>query len=88
MIKWTLVDDFTAVKHHDDGTVEEKKFTSHAQARQFVERHTGQLLAFKHRPHNSHQQRMRKTGASSVPEKLSSEQKALVEKAAKQFKGI
>jgi hypothetical protein len=80
---WTLTDEFTAAKLHDDGTVEEKKFTSHAQARQFVEKHTGQVLAFKHKPSRKQPRRN-----STVPTVLSKEQKDLVDKAAKQFKGL
>lgn len=79
--KWTLIDDFTASKQHDDGTTEEKKFTSHAMARQFVEQHTGQILSFRHKPSPGHSKNRESRLTPAQQQKLKDE-------AMKQFKGI
>ena len=82
MSQWTLVDDFTATKQHADGTTEEKKFTSHAQARQFVEQYTGQILAFRHKPQPPHE-------AQNRTSRLTKEQQqTLRDEAMKRFKGL
>ena len=47
---WQLLDDFTAIRHNESGEIEQKKFTSHAQARQFVENETGVTTVKPHRP--------------------------------------
>lgn len=44
-LRWQWHGGFTASKREEDGTVTEKKFTSVAQARQFVEQEENMVLA-------------------------------------------
>lgn len=82
---WYLADDFTVVKRSDDGSVAEHRFSSHAQARQFVEQMTGELLP----PRYESGRRVAARGRFQKPiTNLTSEQKKLKEEALKQFKGL
>lgn len=85
---WIWDSEFRAHKRHEDGRVTEKVFTSHAQARQFVEKTEDVKLAVKpalpSRRRNQH-----KIGRHvTAPASLTPEQKRLKEEAMKQFKGL
>jgi hypothetical protein len=80
-----LANDFTVVKQLDNGEKIEYTFTSHAQARQFVEVNAGVKPPKKHLPVKQGQNRR----ANSTPiAPRTAEQVKLRAEALKQFKGL
>ena len=74
-------DGHTVIRRLEDGTVEEKKFTSHAEARHFVERANNVTHVEKHRPPSG---RRRRSGTVLSM----AEQVALRDEALKRFKNL
>jgi hypothetical protein len=77
-------DGHTVLTNHGDGTITEKKFTSHAEARHFVERHNNEIL-----PATNFSSSAKKRRKNSQPKrKLTAEQQRLKDEALKRFKGL
>ena len=86
-MKWTMANDFTVTKRNeDDGSVQQHVFTSHAQARQFMEKVTGQKPPSPHKPTRPGR---RNRAVSATPiDPTTAQQAKLKEQALKQFKGL
>jgi hypothetical protein len=81
---WDFDGQFTATKRNEDGTITVKHFTSHAQARQFIENENDIILAVRiTKPVHP-----KDVQPVCVPRRLTPEQKALKEAAMKQLKGL
>lgn len=83
-----MVNDFTVIETDDLGVATERKFTSHAQARQFLERMTDHPAPMPHQPVRSDQASLRRGGLFRPLETLTPEQQRLKDEAMKQFKGL
>jgi hypothetical protein len=86
-MSWVMVNDFTVVERKEDGTVTQQVFTSHAQARQFMEKYAGQKPMRPHKPTMPSHARAR-SGSSKPIIPQTAEQIALREAALKQFNGL
>lgn len=82
MARWQWDGAATAHIRKDDGTHEVKKFTSFAQARQFVEKQNNEVLAKRVRKHKP--RRTQRTAARRSI-KLNAQQEQLKQQALKQF---
>ena len=82
-----MANDFTVVKRTEDGKIYEHKFTSHAQARQFMEQNAGQAPLAPHKPMRPGESL--KAGHISKPiASKTAEQRQLAAKALEMFKGL
>jgi hypothetical protein len=90
MKKWIWDNGFVAHIVHDDGSHEVKKFTSSAQARQFVERQNGVVLARPHKKHKPNQaaRRTRRNSQVKSDNQLTPAQKQMKAEAMKQLAGL
>lgn len=84
-MNWEFDGEFSASMRNEDGTITVRTFTSHAQARQFVENQNDTILAVRVTP----QRPQANAKPNSVPPiTLTPEQKELKNAALKRFKGL